>query len=57
MADQHDDPIAQANAAIRDLIESLPGGLITPADRPEYERLIRAWFTAVSGPEPEPLAA
>ncbi|WP_042380634.1 hypothetical protein [Streptacidiphilus melanogenes] len=51
MANLRDDPIAQANAAIRDLIESLPGGRIRPTDRPEYERLVRAWFTAVGGPD------
>ncbi|RAG80972.1 hypothetical protein DN069_35240 [Streptacidiphilus pinicola] len=59
------DPIAQANSAIRRFIESLPGGRITPAVRPEYEQLVRDYFAAVKHrdeqradePEPPRLAA
>lgn len=61
VADQRDDPVDQANAAIRDLIESQPGGRITPDTRPEYERLLDAWLAAVqerdSDDEPVRLAA
>lgn len=53
MADLHDTPIAQANAAIRDLIQSLPGGRITPLVRPEYERLVAVYMNAARGDEDE----
>lgn len=62
MADPHKyDQVAQANAAICDLIESLPNRRITVDDRPEYERLLGVWLAAVQDEagdeEPARLAA
>jgi hypothetical protein len=48
VADLHDvDPVTAANRAIRDHIRALPEGRITPEARPEYERLVDAYFAAV----------
>lgn len=63
VADHLDLRIEQANAAIRDLIQSLPDGRITTTSRPEYERLVAVWAAAVEDgdddddPAPRPLAA
>lgn len=59
------DPIAEANQDIRDFIRACGGRIQTAEQRARYERLVRAYMTAVrardeardSEPEPEPVAA
>lgn len=60
MAEHPDLRIEQANTAIHTYIESLPGRCITPAARPEYQRLVQAYLDAVherDDEEPARLAA
>lgn len=50
------DRIADANQAILDYIRAI-GGRITEETRPEYERLVAAYFAAVQTPADNKFAA